>query len=111
MANRSEAERKEVPLGPLDLMPSSMGALPGMISLSTSKGVTRKRVDTVMGLMVLPTVVNSKQNPLWDMCAGEHNVPAPSQRNRGTPVIGAIPWHTDFLTSERCMRGCESSTT
>ena len=105
VANHGEVERKELPIGSPNLIPSLMGALPEMVPLSTSKGVSRKRVDTIMGLMALPIVINDKKNPLWDMCAGDHNVPAPPHWSRGTPAGGAIPWQQDFLTSREVHAG------
>ena len=49
------------------------------------------KVDTVMGLMALPTVVKKKATPLWDLCAGEHNWAGGQQQHRGTTAKGAIP--------------------
>ena len=110
VANRGEVERNEVPIGPLHLIPNLMGALPKMVPSSTSKMVSQKNVDTIMCCMALPIVVDSKKRPLWDMCAGENNVPAPPQWNRGTPSGGAIPWQQDFLTSREVHAGLREQT-
>ena len=48
VANRGKVERNEVPLGPLHLIPNLMGALPKMVPSSTSKVVSRKKVDTII---------------------------------------------------------------
>ena len=60
VANHDKVERNEVPLGPLPLIPTLMGALPEMLPSSTSKVVSKKNCDTIMCCMALPIVINDK---------------------------------------------------
>ena len=54
MASRSKAEGKEVPIGSLNWVPSTMGALPEVMPLCTPRDVTRKRTE--------PTIVTALPN-------------------------------------------------